>query len=239
MYAGRLVSGIGTGGATVVVPLVTSSSLETLLRLIHLQYIAELAPPSIRGSLVGIYEINNQLSSLMGYWCNYIVNEYVPSTSSRQWQIPLAMQIVPSTLLILAAIFILPESPRLLVKKNKKLQARKNLAWTRKLSVEHELVNQEMEEIEEAIRMQDTPPVSVVHRHSGGKLGLFKELWWKGNRERVLIGLGLMFGQNLTGIQGLNFYTPTVFKSIGFDGTKVVLLASGMLTSTLNYRRPL
>ncbi len=110
------------------------------------------------------------------------------------------------------------------------MQARKNLAWVRKLSPEHELVSQEMEEIEEAIRMQNTPPPTVVHRHSGGKLGLFKELWWKGNRERVLIGLSLMFGQNLTGIQGVNFYTPTVFRSIGFDGTKVVLLASGVLS---------
>ncbi|KAH8796158.1 general substrate transporter [Hyaloscypha sp. PMI_1271] len=215
MFAGRFFSGIGTGGATVVVPL----------------YIAELAPPSIRGSLVGIYEINNQLSSLMGYWCNYIVNEYIPSISSRQWQIPLAVQIVPSALLILAAIFILPESPRLLVKKGNKLQARKNLAWVRKLDPDHELVNREMREIEDAIRMQNTPPPRVVHRHSGGKLGLFKELCWKGNRERVLIALGLMFGQNLTGIQGVNFYTPTVFKSIGFDGTKVVLLASGMFAA--------
>jgi hypothetical protein len=109
---------------------------------------------------------------------------------------------VPSPLLILAAIFILPESPRLLVKKGNKLQARKNLAWVRKLDPDHELVNREMQEIEDAIRMQNTPPPSVVHRHSGGKLGLFKELCWKGNRERVLIALGLMFGQNLTGIQG-------------------------------------
>lgn len=203
MFAGRFFSGIGTGGATVVVPLVNStfSSHNLFTVPILSQYIAELAPPSIRGSLVGIYEINNQLSSLMGYWCNYIVNEYIPSTSSRQWQIPLAMQIVPSALLIIAALFILPESPRLLVKKGNKLQARKNLAWVRKLDPDHELVNREMEEIEEAIRMQDTPPATVVHTHSGGKLGLFKELWWKGNRERVLIALGLMFGQNLTGIQ--------------------------------------
>ena len=60
-------------------------------------------------------------------------------------------------------------------------------------------------------------------------MGLWKELWWKGNRRRVFIGLGLMMGQNLTGIQGVNFYTPTVFKAIGFDGTSVVLLASGKL----------
>jgi len=144
----------------------------------------------------------------MGYWCNYIVNEYIPSTESRQWQIPLAMQMIPSSLLILAAIFILPESPRLLVKRGNNALARKNLAWVRSLPQDHPLMNRELEDIEEAIRMQETPPESVVHKHGGGKLGLFKELWWKGNRERVLISLGLMFGQNMTGIQGrpLPFY---------------------------------
>lgn len=34
--------------------------------------------------------------------------------------------------------------------------------------------------------------------------------------------------------QGMNFYTPTVFRSIGFDGTKVVLLASGWSSSALD-----
>lgn len=159
----------------------------------------------------------------MGYWCNYIVNEYIPPTESRQWQVPLAMQMVPSALLLLAAIFILPESPRFLIKKGNKAKARKVLAYVRHLSLEHEYINEEIDEIEFAIQMQERPTA----RSSPGTFGLFKELWWQGNRKRMLIGLGLMFGQNLTGIQGVNFYTPTIFKSIGFDGTKVVLLASG------------
>ena len=32
-------------------------------------------------------------------------------------------------------------------------------------------------------------------------------------------------------VAGINFYTPTIFRSIGFDGTKVVLLASGSSAS--------
>ncbi|KAK0103703.1 hypothetical protein ONS95_005710 [Cadophora gregata] len=215
MYAGRFITGLGAGGATVVVPL----------------YIAELSPPSIRGSLVGIYEINNQLSSLLGYWCNYIVNEYIPGTSIRQYQIPLAMQIIPSVLLILASLFILPESPRFLVKKSRAEEARKVLAYVRHLSVEHEYVGLEMQEIEEAVRREDNfggVGIGESGHGEGGKLGLLKELWWKGNRGRVLIGVGLMVGQNFTGINGVNFYTPTIFKSIGFSGIKVILLASGM-----------
>jgi len=130
------------------------------------------------------------------------------------------MQIIPSSLLIVACLTILPESPRFLVQHNKAAKARKVLSFVRKLSEDHEYINVEMEEIEEAIRRQD-------EGKAGGKMGLWKELWWTGNRRRVIIGLCLMFGQNLTGIHGVNFYTPTVFKAIGFDGTRVVLLASG------------
>jgi len=135
------------------------------------------------------------------------------------------MQMVPSSLLVLAAFSILPESPRFLVKKGRKVEARKVLGYVRNLEEQHEYINVEMEEIEEAIRRQEIPSP----RSKPGKFGLVKELWWKGNRRRVFIGLGLMFGQNLTGINGVNFYTPTIFRSIGFDGTKVVLLASGLL----------
>jgi len=98
------------------------------------------------------------------------------------------------------------------------------LSYIRHLSAEHEYINTEMEEIEDAIARQERPS---PRSNPDSRFGLLKELWWPGNRKRVLIGLGLMFGQNMTGINGINFYTPTIFKSIGFDGTKVVLLASG------------
>lgn len=222
MYAGRFITGMGAGSATALVP----------------TYIAELAPPAIRGSLVGIYEINNQASSLVGYWSNYIVNQYIPATESRQWQIPLAMQIVPSSLMILASIFVLPESPRFLVRKGKHEQARKVLSYVRHLSTEDEYINAEMDEIEDAIERQDNPPHLTsrqerdghgAHEVEGkGVRQVWRELWWKGNRARMLIGLGLMFGQNMTGINGVNFYTPTIFRSIGFEGTRADLLASGV-----------
>ncbi|RDW68273.1 hypothetical protein BP5796_08930 [Coleophoma crateriformis] len=207
MYAGRLVTGIGAGCVTVVVPL----------------YLAELSPPAVRGSIVGIYEINNQLSSLLGYWCNYIVNLYIPPTATRQWQIPLAMQLVPSSLLLMAALFIIPESPRFLVNKNKQAEARKVLSFVRHLPQEHEYINSEIADFETAHQNQLRAKAS-----SKGHFGLVRELAWKGNRNRVLIGIGLMVFQNLTGINGVNFYTATIFRSIGFQGTNAVLLASGM-----------
>lgn len=158
---------------------------------------------------------------MMGYWCNYIVNSYIPASESRQWQIPLAMQMIPSILLFLVATFVLPESPRFLAQKGKDEQALKTLAFIRHLPAEHEDIQSELQGIQDAIERQ------AITTAVSSRFGLVRELWWKGNRNRVIIGVLLMFGQNLTGINAMNFYTPTIFKSIGFTGTEVVLLASG------------
>jgi len=148
----------------------------------------------------------------------------MPSTSTAQWQIPLAMQIVPSALLFLAALCILPESPRFLVLSGQTHQARTVLSFIRHLPLEHTYINAELDEISSAISRQHTP----IPSRKKSRFGIWTELGWKGNRNRVCIGLGLMIGQNLTGINGVNFYTPVIFRSIGFEGTKVVLLASGL-----------
>ena len=54
MYAGRVLSGVGTGVASNIIPI----------------YISELAPPAIRGRLVGLYELGWQIGGLVGFWIN-------------------------------------------------------------------------------------------------------------------------------------------------------------------------
>lgn len=44
-------------------------------------YIAEVAPPSIRGRLVGFYEIGSQGAQMCGFWVNYAVNRTISSSS--------------------------------------------------------------------------------------------------------------------------------------------------------------
>ena len=51
IYAGRAIAGWGIGSASNLTPL----------------YISEIAPPAIRGQLVGMYEIGWQLGGLVGY----------------------------------------------------------------------------------------------------------------------------------------------------------------------------
>ena len=59
IYAGRVLAGIGVGGCSMTVPI----------------YISELAPPAVRGRLVGIYELGWQIGGLVGFWINYGLSE--------------------------------------------------------------------------------------------------------------------------------------------------------------------
>ena len=54
LYAGRVLAGLGVGGASNLTPI----------------YISELAPPAIRGRLVGLYEMGWQIGGGVGYWIN-------------------------------------------------------------------------------------------------------------------------------------------------------------------------
>jgi MFS family permease len=52
IYGGRVLAGLGVGGCSMIVPI----------------YISELAPPAIRGRLVGMYEFGWQIGGLVGFW---------------------------------------------------------------------------------------------------------------------------------------------------------------------------
>jgi MFS family permease len=54
LYAGRVLSGLGTGVASNIIPI----------------YLSELAPPAIRGRLVGLYELGWQIGGMLGFWIN-------------------------------------------------------------------------------------------------------------------------------------------------------------------------
>lgn len=58
LYAGRGIAGFGIGSVSLLVPV----------------YIAETSPPSIRGRLIGIFEILSQGGGMLGFWINYLVN---------------------------------------------------------------------------------------------------------------------------------------------------------------------
>ncbi|RKK09013.1 Quinate permease [Fusarium oxysporum f. sp. narcissi] len=206
LYVGRALTGWGVGSSAMILPI----------------YVSECSPALIRGRLVGTFEVMLQAALVCGFWVNYGVNKNISPEGNMQWHIPVAVQFVPAGLLV---IFMIPmiESPRWLVSKGKLQDARKNLSWVRNLPQDHAYIDREMSMIEVAIEHE----VSSTGQR-GNWRQIFSELFQPGVRGRVVLSCGLVSFQNFTGINAINYYSPTIFKSIGFTGTSVGLLATGI-----------
>lgn len=136
IYAGRVLAGIGVGGASMITPI----------------YIAEIAPPAIRGRLVGLYELSWQIGGLVGFWINYGVKQTLAETHS-QWLIPFAIHLIPAGFLATGA-FCIKESPRWLFAQSKRVEALGNLCWIRTLPASDIYMVEEVAAIETSIGYQ-------------------------------------------------------------------------------------
>ncbi|KAH7014337.1 quinate permease [Microdochium trichocladiopsis] len=203
IIGGRVLAGIAVGACSMVVPI----------------YISELSPPAIRGRLVGIYELGWQMGGLVGFWINYGVNTTM-APSHAQWLIPFAVQLIPGGLLLLGCLFI-KESPRWLFSKNKREQAMKNLCWIRNLEPSDLYIVEEVAAIEEELE--------TYRREVGaGFFKPFTALKQPQVRWRFFLGSMLFLWQNGSGINAINYYSPTVFRSLGITGVNTGFLTTGI-----------
>jgi sugar porter (SP) family MFS transporter len=134
--------------------------------------------------------------------------------------IPFAVQLIPGGCLLIGAVW-LKESPRWLFANNKREQALKNLSWIRMLPEDHPYLLEEIEAIEQQVEYDRI--------HVGaGFWKPFLALKEKKVAIRLLLGGGLFLWQNGSGINAINYYSPTVFKSIGVTGTNTGFLTTGI-----------
>ncbi|CAN8100984.1 unnamed protein product [Discula destructiva] len=203
IYGGRVLAGIGVGGASNMVPI----------------YISELAPPAVRGRLVGIYELGWQIGGLVGFWINYGVNTTM-APSHSQWLVPFAVQLIPAGLLLFGALWM-RESPRWLFAKGRREQALGNLCWMRMLPATDIYIVEEVSYIDEELDRYHSE-VGVGFWRPFGALRS-KTVQW-----RFFLGSMLFLWQNGSGINAINYYSPTIFRSIGVTGTNASLLTTGV-----------
>ena len=171
-------------------------------------YIAELVPAKVRGSLVAV----NMLAITSGIVVAYLV-DYAFS-SSGGWRYMFGLAAIPSFALIIG-MWRLPDSPRWLISKSKVEQARQILQRARTVSD----VSPEITDIQKSMEKQG----------AGGMKGLFQPSLTM----PMIVGMGLAVFQQITGINTVIYYAPTIFKFAGINATGPAILAGAGLTMVM------
>ncbi|CAO1628564.1 unnamed protein product [Jaminaea pallidilutea] len=205
IYAGRAIAGLAIGAASNLGPI----------------YIAEISVPSIRGQLVGLYEMGWQIGGIVGFFINYGVALHIPN-NTVQWRIPFAVQLIPGGLLVIGSLFLV-ESPRWLLQRGNKEAASRALCKIRKLDETHPYLVEELGEMSTAVETEQRLLGSTSFWAPFRQTFLVKRVLW-----RLVLGSSLFAFQNGTGINAINYYSPTVFKSLGITGANTGLLTTGI-----------
>ena len=165
-------------------------------------YISEMAPPAVRGRLVTFF----QLSVTVGILVAYLVGLALESADAWRWM--LGLGVLPAVAL-LAGMVRMPQSPRWLVMVGRDYDARATLATIR--AGHEDEVDLEIGEIKEEL---------------GQEPGGWSELRTPLMRAALTVGVGLAILQQVTGINTVIYYAPTIVEFTGIDSSSGAILAA-------------
>ena len=194
----RIIGGLGIGIASMLAPM----------------YISEIAPAPIRGRLVSI----NQLGIVSGILLIYFVNATIAGWHDEAWNVSIGWRwmfgsgVFPSVI-FLALLFFVPESPRWLAQKQRWNDAEFIIArvnGARKAKTE-------LDEIKVALNIEKSS---------------FSDIVKPGVRKALMIGIILCIFSQVTGINAIMYYAPEIFKATG-DASSSALMQT-VLVGVIN-----
>ena len=187
----RLIGGLGVGIASIVVPL----------------YLSEIAPANIRGRLVTCYQLAITVGILLAYVTNSLLLSHSESALSsvssslfdliyvsEVWRGMFSIGTILAVLFLVGLLFV-PESPRWLMRKG--------------LVSEGSLILKKINNGEEP--MVSTAAQGVEENDSGS----YKELFSPRLRKALLLGILLPLFSQLSGINAIIYYGPTILNDAG------------------------
>ncbi len=174
----RFIGGIAIGGTSVVSPM----------------YIAEIAPPQLRGRLVAVTQLNIIVGILTAYLSNYVI---VAAGTAEAWRWMMGIVALPAVLFFFFVLPI-PESPRWLVKRHRHKEA---LAVLRRLGNDdaHGTFNEIAASLQEETANTQEP---FFHRKY---------------RKPILLAFMVATFNQLSGINALIYYTADIFRMAGAE----------------------
>ncbi|KAL2819279.1 general substrate transporter [Aspergillus cavernicola] len=198
MIVGRLIAGIALGLLTPMIPV----------------YVSELARPSERARLVGIFGLILSLgfciANWIGYACSFAEGAWV-------WRLELAMQI-PVAIVLLILAFFLPESPRWLAEHDRFEEFSQTL---NKIygDEDPEAINRMATEIREQIIIDATQRQNVSFGHA------LIELFTKKYIRRTAMAIAVLQVGILSGSLAIQNYQSLLYEALGFSGQGILLIS--------------
>ncbi len=187
----RAIGGLGIGVSTVVAPL----------------YISEIAPPSRRGLLAGLFQFN----IVFGIVIAYLSNALLADAGDNAWRWMLGVAAFPS--LIYAVLsFTLPESPRWLLTRKGDRNAGEAVLKLIDPTANPEAIRTRAAEIIESGQATES--------HQG--------FWTRSLRTPILLAFLIAFFNQLSGINAILYFAPRIFEMTGLGAQAALLQSVGI-----------
>lgn len=188
----RMIGGFGVGAALIIAPM----------------YIAEIAPPKLRGRLVSFNQLNIVIGISAAFFTNYLILKWSQTDTAwvqtlmidaHAWRWMLGLETLPAVIYFLGLYFV-PKSPRWQIMMGKVDEARSTL---------HSIYGEEETEkqIKDVLK-------SLKADAEKAKVKL-KEIFHPALRYVLIVGVVLAILQQITGINAVFFYAPMIFEQSG------------------------
>ncbi|MGN0922535.1 MAG: sugar porter family MFS transporter [Cellvibrio sp.] len=187
----RLIGGMAVGAASIICP----------------AYIAEVAPAKYRGKLTSL----QQVAIILGLFCSFVSNYFLAESAGSStsvfwwgyetWRWMFWMELIPSTLFLLALLLI-PESPRYLVASGNRDKAVVVLSKLYGAAA----ADQKATEIRATLSEDHKPRLADILDKATRKV-----------RPIVWVGIGLAILQQFVGINVVFYYGAVLWQAAGFS----------------------
>lgn len=179
----RFLGGLAVGGSSVLAPI----------------YIAEISPAQFRGRLVAIQQFNVVFGILLAFLSNYFIASVIQVDA---WRWMLGIETLPAVIFF-SLLFLIPDSPRWLVGKNRMNEAKKILQHIGESEVEARL---------EEIKIS-------LHKKKDQNNNLFQSKY----RFSIAMAVVIAVFNQVSGINAILYYAPRIFAMTGLSADASLL----------------
>ncbi|MBH0067177.1 sugar porter family MFS transporter [Pseudoalteromonas sp. NZS100] len=201
----RLFGGLGIGAASVLAP----------------AYIAEVAPPALRGRLATLQQLAIVLGLFAAFLSNYLIADAAGSAQNilmldiAAWRWMFWAELVPAVLFLVGVLFI-PESPRYLVAQGKVDDAKSVFS-----KISNDNVDAQISDVKRSLHSDTKPSIRDLFINNSKKV-----------HPIVWVGVALSVFQQFVGINVVFYYGSELWQAAGFDESQSLFI--NVLAGTTN-----